>query len=199
MASLSHFLFTMAHQNQWANHRLLSACAVLSDEDFVAQRTSFFPSLKATANHILTVDWYYVDALESALRGSPVRADALQAFFEPEEPFETCAEIQREQRAVDARLIAVCAALRDEDLDRPVSVMRRTGVQQETFERLLAHLFEHQLHHRGQMHAMLAGTRVKPPQLDEFFCANDADLRAEELTALGTSEEAIFGRTQPSG
>ena len=33
----------------------------------------------------------------------------------------------------------------------------------------LAHLFNHQTHHRGQVHAMLAGTGVPPPQLDEFF------------------------------
>ena len=34
---------------------------------------------------------------------------------------------------------------------------------------LLPHLFQHQIHHRGQAHAMLAGTGVAPPQLDEFF------------------------------
>ncbi|MFO0682879.1 MAG: DinB family protein [Sandaracinus sp.] len=199
MASLAHHLFMLAHQNQWANHRLLRACAALDDAAFAAPRTSFFPSLKATANHILTVDWYYVDALESALRGTPVRPDALRAFFDPEEPFATCAEIRREQRAVDARLIAVCATLRDADLDRHVGVMRRSGVQYETFERLLAHLFEHQIHHRGQIHAMLAGTGVAPPQLDEFFCANDAGLRARELAELGTSEEEIFGALAASG
>ena len=61
----------MACNNAWANHRLLTACSRLSQEDFVAPRTSFFPSIKATLNHNLTVDWYYVDALE---RASPRRA-----------------------------------------------------------------------------------------------------------------------------
>ena len=64
----------------------------------------------------------------------------------------------------------------------------------ETTTRLLAHLFQHQIHHRGQAHAMLAETPVPPPQLDEFFCANEADLRAEELAALGTSESEIWDR-----
>jgi len=63
----------------------------------------------------------------------------------------------------------------------------------ETVTRFLAHLFQHQIHHRGQAHAMLAGTHVKPPQLDEFFCANEAHLRAPELAALGYSEAAIWG------
>jgi uncharacterized damage-inducible protein DinB len=40
------------------------------------------------------------------------------------------------------------------------------------------HLFQHQIHHRGQVHAMLAGTHVAPPPLDEFYCAGDASLRA---------------------
>ena len=39
---------------------------------------------------------------------------------------------------------------------------------------------------------MLAGTPVKPPQLDEFFCANEAHLRAAELAELGLSEAAIW-------
>ncbi len=63
----------------------------------------------------------------------------------------------------------------------------------ESATRLLAHLFQHQIHHRGQAHAMLAGTSVKPPQLDEFFCANEAHLRAAELAEIGLSEAAIWG------
>ena len=47
------------------------------------------------------------------------------------------------------------------------------------------HLFQHQIHHRGQVHAMLAGTPVKPPQLDEFFMAEEAPLRESELRDLG--------------
>ena len=39
---------------------------------------------------------------------------------------------------------------------------------------------------------MLAGTAVPPPPLDEFFCANEAHLRAQELAAIGLSEAAIW-------
>jgi len=41
---------------------------------------------------------------------------------------------------------------------------------------------------------MLAGTAVKPPQLDEFYCANEASLRATDFAALGFSEERIWER-----
>ena len=76
-------------------------------------------------------------------------------------------------------------ALTDEQLDTPVPIMRRAGFRSEPATRLLAHLFQHQIHHRGQAHAMLAGTPIEPPQLDEFFCANEAHLRAAELAELG--------------
>jgi uncharacterized damage-inducible protein DinB len=181
----------MAYNNAWSNHRLLAACARLSHADFVVRRTSFFPSLKATLNHIVTVDWYYVDALERWRDGRPV--DTMPSrFFEPEEPFDTCAAVSESQHAVDRRLVDLCVALRDDDLSQPVAIMRRAGVQTETATRLLAHLFQHQIHHRGQAHAMLAGTQVPPPQLDEFFCANEAHLRAAELAELGYSEERIW-------
>jgi uncharacterized damage-inducible protein DinB len=192
MSGLAHHFATMAYNNAWANHRLLTACARLSQADFVATRTSFFPSLKATLNHIVTVDWYYVDALERWHDGRPVNATPSR-FFEPEEPFDTCAAVQDAQRDVDRRLVNLCIALRDEDLARSVAVMRRAGVESESAARLLAHLFQHQIHHRGQAHAMLAGTHVPPPQLDEFFCANEAHLRAAELAELGYSEAMIWG------
>jgi uncharacterized damage-inducible protein DinB len=60
--------------------------------------------------------------------------------------------------------------------------------------RLLLHLFLHQIHHRGQAHAMLSGTDVKPPQLDEFYSVAEAPLRAAAFAALGFTEEDVWGR-----
>lgn len=47
--------------------------------------------------------------------------------------------------------------------------------------------------HRGQAHAMLSGTPVAPPQLDEFFCVFYAPRRAAELRAMGPDEAMIWG------
>ncbi len=190
--TLTHHLATMAYNNAWANHRLLRACCALSEADFAATRVSFFPSIKATLNHNLTVDWYYVDALERTLRGEPPNPDPAR-FYTPAEPYDDCAGLAAAQRAVDQRLIDLCTALRDADLARPIAVPRKTGITSTPATRLLAHLFEHQIHHRGQAHAMLAGTPVKPPQLDEFFCADDAPLRAGDFAQLGFTEQAIWG------
>lgn len=176
-----------AHNNAWANHRLLTACAALDAEALAAPRVSFFPSIIHTLNHILTVDWFYVSGLEGRCLGP--------AAFEPEIPCPGFVDLEREQRAVDRRLIAVCEALDDEGLGRPVDLERATWVQTERADRVLLHLFEHQIHHRGQVHAMLAGTAVPPPQLDEFFLGHEREraLRAGDFDALGFREDAIWG------
>jgi uncharacterized damage-inducible protein DinB len=189
MHDLSHYFHAQACNNAWSNLRLLLACSALDDAEFAAPRTGFFPSLRDTLNHIVTVDWLYVDALERAIAGRPVNRDAA-GFFDPPAPFATCAQLVSAQRDVDRRLIVLCAGLTD--LSQTVSIQRADHVQREPLVRVLAHLFQHQIHHRGQAHAMLAGTCVKPPQLDEFFLAEEAPLRAKELVALGLRETDIW-------
>lgn len=189
--SLARHFASEAHNNAWANHRLLAACCRLSQEAFAAPRTGFFPSIRATLNHILTVDWFYLEILERSLARLAPAADPGR-HFRPEEPFEACADISREQHAADKRLIAICEGLDRAAMARPVLLPRRDGVHRDSVERILAHLFQHDIHHRGQVHAMLSGTSVKPPQLDEFYCANEAHLRAGEFAELGFSEKEIW-------
>jgi uncharacterized damage-inducible protein DinB len=175
----------MAYNNAWANHRLLSACLDLPREEFIAPRTGFFPSIARTLNHILVVDWFYVDGLEGGWLGAKAWADAM--------PCATAQELMREQAAVDTRLIAVCDALTEVGLDTVVRLNRDTRVQTERRDRLLLHLFQHQIHHRGHAHAMLSATARKPPQLDEFFSVAEAPLRASEFATLGWTEETVWG------
>lgn len=189
---LSHHLLTMAYQNAWANHRLAKAWCQLSQDELAAPRTSFFPSLRATLNHILTCDWFYVDALERELRGDEPHPDCY-VFFKDDEPHPLAADLRREQSHVDRRLIAYCEQMRDADLSRTVTIARDTP-QYESRLRLLSHLFEHQIHHRGQVHGMLSATSVKPPQLDEFFCVGESHLRAGDFAELGWTEALIWGR-----
>ena len=93
------------------------------------------------------------------------------------------------QTATDKRLIAFCERQTDETLARDCVLPRPNRKPPPTeVGRVLEHLFQHQIHHRGQAHAMLAGTRLKPPQLDEFFLAGEQDLRRDELRALGLPE-----------
>ena len=177
---------SMAYNNAWANHRLLGACAKLSQAEFVAPRIGFFPSLRATLNHILVVDRFYVDAMEGGALGP--------AAWDDPEPCGDAASLEAAQGEVDRRLIAVAERLDGAALAGIVSVHRGDRIQRERMDRLLLHLFEHQIHHRGQAHAMLSGTAVAPPQLDEFFSEGEAPLRAPDFAELGFSEIAIWGR-----
>lgn len=174
----------MAYNNGWANHRLLAACARLSQSEFTSPRTGFFPSVRATLNHILVIDLFYVDAMEGGMLGPTAWADP--------EPCATVAALWRAQADVDRRLIAVVEPLDAPGLERVVEVHRGARIQQERMDRLLLHLFQHQIHHRGQAHAMLSGTSVPPPQLDEFFPVGEAPLRAVEFAQLGWTEEMVW-------
>ncbi len=176
----------MAYNNGWANHRLLAACVRLSQADFVAPRTGFFPSLRATLNHILIIDRFYVDAMEGGTLGPAAWAD--------QEPCETAIMLRNAQSEVDRRLIAVVERLGVADLNRVVDIHRGDRIQRERIDRLLLHLFQHQIHHRGQAHAMLSATEVRPPQLDEFFAAGEAPLRATEFAELGWTEDTVWAR-----
>ncbi|MGJ4957223.1 DinB family protein [Bradyrhizobium sp. HKCCYLRH2015] len=173
-----------AYNNAWANHRLLTSCGQLSAEAFAAERTGFFPSLQKTLNHIYIIDLFYVDALEGGWLGPMA--------WQNQVPFPRLSDLVKAQGAMDRRLIAFCEALTPARLDDTVRINRESRVQNERCDRLLLHLFQHDIHHRGQAHAMLSATSVKPPQLDEFFPADDAALRAKDFAELGFSEEKVW-------
>ena len=178
MASLAQHFLEMARNNAWANHRLHAACALLNDAELKAGRSGFFGSIHRTLNHILIVDWYYIDALERGGRGPALYADP--------EPYEHLAKLTAAQQVSDRRLLAYSEALTDATLGASIELEREGGARHpERVSSVLAHLFQHQIHHRGQAHAMLAGTRVAPPQLDEFFLRYDEARRREECARLG--------------
>jgi uncharacterized damage-inducible protein DinB len=193
MSPLLRLLRVQAHANRLMNHRLHAAMAPLTRAELHAPRTGFFPSLMATLNHILGVDGYYV----GALAGDDVSRywDQLRGEVGDELKLtDTLAELAPRQAAVDARLIACCEALDEAGAERVVRLPRGGGrVQRERALFVLAHLHMHQIHHRGQVHAMLAGTRVKPPQLDEFMAPSEAHLREREMAALGLAEAGVYG------
>jgi len=174
-----------ARANRLANHRLHVAMEALSAADFHAPRVSFFPSLAATLNHILAVDLYYIGALHGE-PDLPARYDAFVACV-------SLPELAGRQCASDERLIAFCDGLDAAGCGAIVAMDRRTHVQRDRAGHVLAHLFMHQTHHRGQAHAMLAGTPVAPPQLDEFLLPSEPHLRVADMRALGWSEREVFG------
>ncbi|HJQ83133.1 MAG TPA: DinB family protein [Candidatus Binatia bacterium] len=175
---MTSLLVDFARNNVWANHRLHAACAELGEEALHAPRPSFFGSIHRTLCHILIVDWYYLDALEGGGKGPALYADP--------EPLARFAEVRAAQRDADRRLIAYAERLDDARLAAPVVLVRDAGERhEERVADVLVHLFQHQIHHRGQVHGLLSTTAVAPPQLDEYFLREDAARRADELRALG--------------
>jgi len=177
---------TLARANRLANYRLYAACSQLAADEFKATRTSFFPSLWATLNHILIVDWYYI----AALHREPDQTKA----WNSETPFDALPPLAEAQRLSDERLIGWCDRADDAALEDIVDMDRGSFVQRDRARDVLLHLFLHQGHHRGQAHAMLSGTSVKPPQLDEFVMPSDAKFRVEDMRALGWREDEIYSR-----
>jgi uncharacterized damage-inducible protein DinB len=179
----------LARANRLANHRLHAACLQLTDDEFRAPRTSFFPSLWATLNHILIVDWYYIAALH--------READMRKAFSSETPFDRMPELAAAQVVSDERLIAWCDRADDAALAAEVAMQRKDHVQRDAARHVLMHLMTHQIHHRGQVHAMLAGTRIAPPQLDEFLMPSESRFRVTDLAALGWSEADLYGDFGP--
>jgi uncharacterized damage-inducible protein DinB len=182
---LLRLLRIQARANRLMNHRLHQAMAPLTPAELQAPRVSFFPSLLGTLNHILEVDGYYVGALAG---------DDVSAHWDQFAPATDLPELAARQRDVDQRLVAFCDDLDTAGCTRVIALPRAAGrVQRDRVVHVLAHLHMHQIHHRGQVHAMLSGTALAPPQLDEFLMPSEGELRRAEMSALGWDEAAVYG------
>jgi len=182
---IARLLSIQAHANRLANRRLQGALANLSTSELHARRTSFFPSLIGTLNHLLAVDLFYI----AALHGEPDMAQRYGRYA----PHDELAPYAAAQDASDLRLVAFCDALDADGANADVTLDRGEGnVQHDVAALVLQHLFMHQTHHRGQVHAMLSGTAVKPPQLDEFVLRSDDRFRVLDMSGLGWSEAEVY-------
>lgn len=176
MTTLESLFVTLARNNHWSNYRLYSACRLLPDNEYFAQRAAFFGSIHATLNHILIVDLVYLGRLEGKDR---VSSDCHELHAD-------LISLEDRQLEVGRELIEYCSNQNAASLGACISYCRSTGqAYSETVARILLHLFMHQIHHRGQVHDMLSQTSVSPPQLDEFFLGGDLSLRTRELADLG--------------
>jgi uncharacterized damage-inducible protein DinB len=151
----------LADYNAWANRRLYNAVAALSDEDYRAERGAFFGSVHRTLNHLLVADRIWMRRFTG---DGPTYSDLGAVLCEQFD------ELRRERDAEDARIVAWVGGLDDKRLTgaftyRPVT--NPTEITQ-PLAPALAHLFNHQTHHRGQAHCLLTviGGRDAAPSLD---------------------------------
>ncbi|MBF9235061.1 DinB family protein [Microvirga alba] len=149
----------LAGYNAWCNHRLYEAAAQLSDADYRADRGAFFKSVHGTLNHLLAADRIWMKRFTGE-GDAPTRLDAIVR--------ETLADLRPAREAEDARIVAYVENLPDAQLAGRVRYRTLTGpsdVEQPLASALL-HVFNHQTHHRGQVHTLLTGFDLDAPPLD---------------------------------
>ena len=150
-----------ARYNQWANARLYDACAALPDGEFTRARPSFFGSLSATLNHVLVGDTVWM----GRFTGEPTTITSLDQTLHAE-----LASLRAAREAMDDRIVAFVDGLDAATLDAPLSYRTMAGTAStDPLEALLAHLFNHQTHHRGQAHGLLSLAGAAPPPLDLIY------------------------------
>ncbi len=150
------------HYNAWANGRIYDAAARLSTEQYRADRGAFFKSVHGTLNHLLATDRIWM----RRFTGEGNVPDRLEAIL-----FERFVELRAAREAEDRRIISYVDGL-DEDRIAGTIKYRRVSSPEQFEQQLapaLAHWFNHQTHHRGQVHALLTGLTGEAPELDLLF------------------------------
>jgi len=145
----------MADYNTWANARLFSMAAQLSDEQYRRDVGAYFKSLHGTLNHLLVADRIWLHRL-TGTGVAPTRLDAIL--------FESLAELAQARREEDERLVRFVDGVTNAQLEAALEYRTTKGLAQQHLRReILAHLFNHQTHHRGQAHGILTTLGVKEP------------------------------------
>ena len=152
----------MARYNAWANRQLYDVCAQLPEAEYRKPRQAFFGSIHGTLNHLLVVDWIWLSRIEG--KGSPeVRLD--------DQPCGSLPELREAREVEDARVVRLVDGYAEDDLTKSVSyrLISRPEATETPLHICWLHLFNHQTHHRGQVHDQLSQTEVAPPPLDLIY------------------------------
>jgi uncharacterized damage-inducible protein DinB len=153
-----HFRMFAAY-NRWANERLYAAAAELDDEEYRRDMRAFFSSLHGTLNHLLVTDRIWLHRFT----GQGDAPKALDAILH-----HRLEDLRAARVAEDARIIDWINSLESADIAgrftyTTVSDMRTIS---QRLAPALAHLFNHQTHHRGQAHGILTALGKLAPTFD---------------------------------
>lgn len=159
---LPDFAQTMARYNRWQNRSLIAAAAGLSDAERRRDRGAFFGSIFATLAHLYWADtmWLHRFTGTPAARGiTPADSPDEVADWQTYQ-----AGRDRLDRAIQQWAKDVTAA----ELAADISYWSTAAERQITapLGLIAVHMFNHQTHHRGQMHAMLTAAGAKPGDTD---------------------------------
>jgi uncharacterized damage-inducible protein DinB len=151
----THFVM-MAKYNAWANQRLYRMAAALPDELYRRDAGVYFKSLHATLNHLLTADRIWMQRLTGE-GDHPTRLDSVL--------FDDLPSLTAARQKEDERIISFMNGAAESSFEEGLDYQTLKGVpHRQTLAEILAHLFNHQTHHRGQAHAILTRLGVTEPE-----------------------------------
>ncbi len=154
----------MARYNAWQNSGLRAIVAGLDAGTLDADRGAWFGSVRGTLNHILWGDLLWMSRID---HGTPPTIGMKESVALTPDIADWAAQRERtdgciSQWAQRLRLSDLTGSLRFHSRIKGAQVEKPVG-------QLVAHMFNHQTHHRGQVHAMLTAAGVRPPDTDLYF------------------------------
>jgi len=154
----------MARYNRWQNAQLDTLLRPLPREELTRDRGAFFKSLLGTLNHLLWADLLWMSRIEGGARPAGGISDS--TGFCP-----TFGAWSAERFRTDGRIQRWAGRVSNVDLKG--DVVWYSGATGQEMVRPLAlcvmHMFNHQTHHRGQIHAMLTAAGLAAPVSDLIF------------------------------
>jgi len=156
-ASLACFSL-LAGYNRAANERLYRSCAELGDDERRRDRKAFFGSIHGTLNHILLGDRIWM----TRFAGGAAPSVALDSIL-----YDDFDELRAARVEEDRRIERFVAGLEPRFLAGTIGYVNNEGrACEDPADLLLLHFFNHQTHHRGQVHDLLSQAGRRPPVLD---------------------------------
>jgi uncharacterized damage-inducible protein DinB len=157
MDLIAHYLM-LAIYNRVANERVYSCCAQLGDADYRLSRKGSFGSIHALLNHLLLGDRIWMARFAGAGGFTPPLNTVL---------FENFESLRAARADEDARIASLFEYIDPSFFGRMIEYVNNQGSSvAEQASVAVAHFFNHQTHHRGQVHVMLSQTAVAAPALD---------------------------------
>jgi uncharacterized damage-inducible protein DinB len=148
----------LARYNRIANERLYEQCGRLDLDEYLRERKGSFGSIHRLLNHMLLGDRIWMSRFAGGGNTTPP-LNSIQC--------ETFAELRSARTEQDASIEAFFEKVDSDFLHRSMPYINSQGKSYvETVPVAVLHFFNHQTHHRGQVHVMLSQTPVKPPSLD---------------------------------
>lgn len=159
------YVQTMARYNQWQNGSIFGAASRLGDGDRKADRGIFFGSIHATLNHVLWADQMWL------MRFGAAQAPVAKTLNDGLHQHQDWDELTAQRVAMDTAILNWADAIVAADLAGDLNwVSGATGRTVQSPKALaITHIFNHQTHHRGQVHGLLTGFGIKPEVTDLPF------------------------------